>query len=222
MGEAAGAALVRGARRVSGESVFALRWLAKLEAAGAGYLRRGVRGWALREEIERGTGMYLGERFPRLARLGLVTRESVGLSGRRPVWVFRVTTEGVRTAAAPPSDTPWREVPEPGPPQPEDVAVCLPPGARLALLALRAVADAELADAKLSPHGEWWHASGLALVGEVVGLGGFGRTALGWLETRGLAESRHATDAQGRPARLWRITSAGLVLPLLEWSDGWP
>lgn len=70
----------------------ALRHLAELDAGGGGYPYRGVRGWALREDVERAIGRSLTERLPKLHARGLLDREDVRAANvPGAVFVYRVT-----------------------------------------------------------------------------------------------------------------------------------
>jgi hypothetical protein len=113
-----------------------LAWLAVLEAGGGGYTRRGVRGWARREDIEAGTKLRLPEVLPGLRVRRLVDEDRVEVPGTRSVAVYRITTLGDLLLAR-------RQGREPRPPWPTgeadeaDGAVWLPPGASVAYRLLR-------------------------------------------------------------------------------------
>lgn len=200
----------------------ALDWLRKLEAGGGGYRRRGVRGWARREEAEAGAGVFLWERLPKLHRAGLVDRDDVRSPGRtRPLWLYRVTEAGVRVLAR---GQPYRPVAPPGPPDPDDGAVYLPDGARGALEALR-LALMDPAPGMALPHERGWRTGSeltalLAAQPGGVGSRGFYSESLSWLVRAGLAERRTVTVAwRGQPVVVWRATPAGGVLQLIEWRE---
>jgi hypothetical protein len=124
-----------------------LSWLWDLDARAGGYTRRGVRGWASREEIEAGTKMRLPEVLPRLRDRSLVDEDQVHVPGTRPVAVYRITGHGDLLLARHQGREalpPWPA----GDPGPEDDAVYLPPGPSLALRMLREA----LSDPRPSPH----------------------------------------------------------------------
>jgi hypothetical protein len=78
----------------------ALRYLRYLALREGGYTRRGVPGWALREDVERATRQRLPERLPRLHARGLLDRDDVRAPRlARPVWIYRVTRAGADLAA---------------------------------------------------------------------------------------------------------------------------
>lgn len=117
----------------------ALGYLRDLEAAGGGYLRRGVRGWALTADVERETGCHLPERLPLLHGRGLLTREDVRLPGRaRPVWIYRISEAGACLVAEWEGSVPRTLQPSSPPGEGErEAAVYVPSGSLLALEALR-------------------------------------------------------------------------------------
>lgn len=108
-----------------------LAWLSALEAGGGGYTRRGVRGWARREDIEAGTKLRLPEVLPGLRVRRLVDEDRVQVPGTRSVSVYRITALGDLLLAG-------QQEREPRPPWPpgeadeDDAAVWLPPGASVA------------------------------------------------------------------------------------------
>lgn len=70
----------------------ALRHLAELDAGCGGYAYRRVRGWALREDVERAIRRSLTERLPKLHARGLLDREDVRAPHQpSAVYVYRVT-----------------------------------------------------------------------------------------------------------------------------------
>lgn len=128
----------------------ALRYLRYLAVRSGGYTRRGVPGWALREDVERATHRKLPERLPRLHARGLVEREDVRAPRlTRPVWIYRISQAGAdhvaeqaelpRRLIAPPLDLAAREA---------DAAIYMPPGPVLALRQLRRAIEARVE----SPH----------------------------------------------------------------------
>jgi hypothetical protein len=122
---------------LTAQDAIALRCFQQLEASSAGYLRRGVRGWALREDIERITRVQLPERLPKLHHRGFLDREDVRApSLSRPIWIYRITAAGVqlvgaRTGRACTPVARLRETPDAG------EAIYIPPRSWRALLALR-------------------------------------------------------------------------------------
>lgn len=78
----------------------ALRYLRYLALHGGGYERRGVRGWALRDDVEDAAGVWIPERLPYWHGYGLLDREDVRVpTHRRPVWIWRISQEGARVIA---------------------------------------------------------------------------------------------------------------------------
>lgn len=117
----------------------ALRYLRYLALREGGYTRRGVPGWALREDVERATGQRLPERLPVLHRRGLLDREDVRAPRlQRPVWIYRVNQAGAdRVAEA--AGLPQRPVVRPLrlAERDTDAAIHVPAGSALALRELR-------------------------------------------------------------------------------------
>ena len=117
----------------------ALRYLRYLALREGGYTRREVPGWAMREDVERATGLRLPERLPVLHGRGLLDREDVRASGLpRPAWIYRVTQAGADRVAAQ-ADLPRRPIPGPQrlAERDTDAAIYVPAGAVLALRELR-------------------------------------------------------------------------------------
>jgi hypothetical protein len=122
---------------LTSRDAIALRCFQQLEASSAGYLRRGVRGWALREDIERITRVQLPERLPKLHHRGFLDRVDVRAPGlTRPIWIYRITPMGAQLSGTRAGRdyvpvAPMKEAPDAG------QAIYIPPHAWLALLALR-------------------------------------------------------------------------------------
>jgi len=115
----------------------ALRHLAERDAGGGGYSVRGVRGWALREDVERAINRSLTERLPKLHTRGLLDREDV----RAPhvpgaVYVYRVTERCMGLLARREGIT-EHALAQPGE---REAAVYIPPRALAALDQLRRAA----------------------------------------------------------------------------------
>jgi hypothetical protein len=122
---------------LTAQDAFALRCFQQLEASSGGYLRRGVRGWALREDIERITRVQLPERLPKLHHRGFLDREDVRAPGlTRPTWIYRITVTGAQLVGAR-AGRDCVPVAPPGEAQDADQAIYIPPRSWLALLALR-------------------------------------------------------------------------------------
>jgi hypothetical protein len=223
-----------------------LRWLWFLDAGAGGYTRRGVRGWARREDAEAGTGMLLPEVLPRLRARGYVEEQEVHLPGSRPVTIYRITGLGDLVLAR-------YEGREPRPPWPagepgeDDRAVYLPAGPSAALAQLRkAVTDTrppaypgagsgwrtedELREDPPEPLIDHWD-TGPWLPGDPPwsrpsssdGLEApthFDRVDLLWLERVELCQrTLFLPEHRTRPVTLWRITVEGLCVEELEWHD---
>ncbi len=117
----------------------ALRYLRYLALREGGYTRRGVAGWAMREDVERATRLRLPERLPVLHGRGLLDREDVRAPRLpRPAWIYRVTQAGADRVADQ-ANLPRRPVTRPFPPAEHDTdaAIYVPAGAVLALGELR-------------------------------------------------------------------------------------
>jgi hypothetical protein len=122
---------------LTAQDVIALRCFQQLAASSAGYLRRGVRGWALREDIERITRVQLPERLPKLHHRGFLDREDVRApSLSRPIWIYRITAAGTQLVGAR-AGRDWVPVAPLGDVRGADQAIYIPPRSWLALLALR-------------------------------------------------------------------------------------
>lgn len=121
----------------------ALRHLAELDAGGGGYAYRGVRGWALREDVERAIGRSLTERLPKLRARGLLDREDVRAPNQPcAAYVYRVTERCLALLAQLEGITPHplaqARALAPGK---SEAAVYIPPRARAALDQLRRAAS---------------------------------------------------------------------------------
>lgn len=124
-----------------------LAYLWDLDTRAGGYTRRGVRGWARREEIEAATGLRVPELLSRLRDRGLVDEDHVQVPGTRPVAVYRITALGdllLSRQQGREARPPWPAADEPGA---EDLAVYIPPGPWVVLQLLRSAYD----DPRLSP-----------------------------------------------------------------------
>jgi hypothetical protein len=122
---------------LAAQDAIALRCFQQLEASSAGYLHRGVRGWALREDIERITRIQIPERLPKLHRRGFLDRKDVRAPGlTRPTWIYRLTAAGEQLVGARAGRACVPVAPlEEG--LGADQAIYIPPRSWLALLALR-------------------------------------------------------------------------------------
>ena len=198
-------------------SVAVLTALASLQAAGAGYEHRGVRGWARMRDLERWVDPRLAERYPRLAAMGLADRDDVRAPGlRRPVWVYRITREGVGCLEGQGGALPAVE--PPGEPVPG--ALYLAPGPRAALRELKRAAGT-YHSSRFAPGGEGWVAA-TELLGALREEGGGPASpeALPWLVGAGLAERRQVRPGGRQGAVvLYRATPAGLAASSLEWRE---
>jgi len=129
----------------------ALRYLRYLAVREGGYSRRGVPGWARREDVEQATHQKLPECLPRLHARGLLDREDVRAPHlTRPEWIYRINQAGGDRVAEK-AHLPLRTIP--GllhlPPEREtDTAIYIPPGAVLALHELRRAMEGRVE----SPH----------------------------------------------------------------------
>lgn len=125
----------------------ALRYLRYLALRAGGYTRRGVPGWALREDVERGTRLRLPERLSVLHGRGLLDREDVRAPRlRRPVWIYRVNQAGADRVAEQ-ADLPPHRLVLPAE-RDSEAAIHVPAGAALALRELRRAMEARVE----SPH----------------------------------------------------------------------
>lgn len=196
----------------------ALTYFQNLEAAGGGYERRGVRGWARLEDAQIATGHSLAVRVLAVYGRGLLQRDDVRPPGHvRPLWVYRITQPGAdlmaqeeghhRTRVPAPSDAP-------------DASVYVPEGPRLALRALRRILEegiscrwapdeigwipaAELRRRLQPTPGSWWFPEDL-----------------GWLVRARLAERREVkTSGRPAPVILYRASAGGGAAPVLEWHE---
>lgn len=111
-----------------------------------GYLRRGVRGWARREEVEGGTGVDLPGLLPLLRDRGLLDEERVEVPGTRPVSLYRISGDGALRLAQQTGGEARVSEPRGLAHCDEDPAVYIPPGPFVALRLLRA----ELAEPRYS------------------------------------------------------------------------
>jgi hypothetical protein len=79
---------------------FILLALANLTRDDAGYEIAGLRGWAVREDLERMLGGGIPERLAKLHARGFADRYDVRVPGTgRPVWAYRITQTGANHAA---------------------------------------------------------------------------------------------------------------------------
>lgn len=203
-------------RSLTPELETALAHLAALATAGAGYERRGVRGWARTRDVEDTFSTWLPERYPRLALRGLAERDDVRAPGlQRPVWVYRIARDGWdfvyrRNGASTPE---FRE-----PHDEPDGAVFLPPAPLSVIRELRRA----LEDPTPSPHvpGEngWRSATQmLRYIREETHDRAFFHEDLRWLVRGGLVDRRDVALPGGQALVLYRVTPAGLAILPLAW-----
>jgi hypothetical protein len=216
------------------EAAVVLAYLWELDTRAGGYTRRGVRGWARREDVEAATGLALPELLPRLRGRGLVAEDQVQPRGTRPIAVYRITSLGdlflSRFKGREPRP-PWPA----GEPGEDDQAVYLAPSVSLALKQLREALQEGTPSRFGSATAGWrteqelwesWHSElGPSVDGDDPWLPGdlpwqapearaagassespviFDRTDLVWLERAGLAER-------------WLVTPPGRVRPVTLW-----
>jgi hypothetical protein len=234
---------------LSDDAAAVLAWLWDLDMGAGGYTRRGVRGWARREDVERGTGMRLPEILPRLRTRGLVVEELLQIPGTRPTALYRISGLGDLLLARRQGREPRPPWPA-GDPQDADVATYLPPGASIALRLLRD-ASANPGPSQYPKVGPGWRTqeelwarlepelerssasedSGPWLPGDPPwkqvrpleprdSAQGFGRVDLDWLERAGMAERMSITPpGRTRPVVLWRLNARREPIMELTWHE---
>jgi hypothetical protein len=218
-----------------------LTYLYRLARAGEGYERRGVRGWALIEDVRRETGLSLLDVFHGLRRRGLVDADDVtAFRGARSVCVYRITSTGTQLLASAEGVRTITPLP-PGGRGAADAAVYVSPNPLKALQQLR-IAYSDPTDCRHLPGERGWRTEE-ELLRQVTAqfeawletLSGdewsvstksagdcplFDRSALPWLRSGGWAQSWGATPgSRRRPIILWRITPAGLAGRHLRWNN---
>lgn len=178
-----------------------LRCLADLAVRERGYERRGVRGWALLDDVEREVrNRHLYERLPALFRRGFVDRANVAPPGRsRPLWVYRISEGGGRFLA-------WRDgvTYEPiAEPSPENSGDAL--STERWFPARSCAAHSQLVEAWLdaTPCPLMDFEPGWRTYGQL--LGGLMPAAVQWLED--------VIDALERAEEPWRLAPAAPVVP---------
>ncbi len=173
---------------------------------GCGWLRRGVRGWRLYDEIRAATGEYISERLPGLARHGLLDRVDVVELGReRPTLLYRISEAGAR-AVAELEGRPVAPLPSPGADDRDRGNLFVPARSWAALATLRRHAVDRIGPVRLDAHG-WMtahevHEAHPLVVGHDVG----------WLLRRGLVERRQvpAPSRPLLPLTYYRVSEWGL------------
>lgn len=135
----------------------ALRYLRYLAVREGGYVRRGVPGWALREDVERATRLHLPERLPRMHARGLLDREDVRAPRlSRPTSIYRVTQAGADRVASEADLPRLRFLPPLRPAAREtDVAIHVPRGAARALGELRRAMEKRMRSPHLPGESGW-------------------------------------------------------------------
>ena len=183
-----------------------LRALAVLRDAAVrerGWMRRGVRGWMFRDEVEAATGERLSGVLPWLAARGLADRVDVRSAARRATWLYRVSARGLRLLAAHEGREEPAALRAPGDDPADAGALYLPRAAWDALETLRLHALEGLGRRRFGEHG-WMTLAELRATGDPVQA-----ADLGWLVRQGLAERRQVPGA-APPLRLFRATGRGL------------
>jgi hypothetical protein len=202
-------------------AIRALVFLLELAARDAGYLVRGVRGWASPQDVEEALGLWgSSELLSAQVQRGRAIREDVRAPGdTRPTYVYRISQKGIDVLAEAVGTAP-AGIDEP---RHKPSGVWLREGVQVALDALRSVAESPDPRARVWIVGEvGWTSSPelkriLAKQDEDAGRSP-GRTFLSedlrWLVRLGYAEERIV----GRN-HVYRITRAGLELKVLEWRE---
>lgn len=207
----------------------ALRYFARLAARDAGYILRGVSGWAHADDVQRThDGYRWGETLSRMAAAGHLDRVLASVpEARRPSYVYRITEEGVREARALLAE-PLPPVAPPGPLE-RTPRIYTRPGGRVALEALREAYRREPRARRMNGEPGWLTPSELRQPSEEwnrrYGSVGHYRTIqdtdiLALLQA-GLMEKTRVTLSWGRdqPVVLYRATEAGRTADLLEWHE---
>lgn len=173
---------------------------------GRGWLRRGVRGWRLYAEIkDEHESIYIAEKLPHMARLGLLDRCDVLEFGRkRPTLLYRVSQEGERRLAAA-QGRPCEAIPRP---EAGDRGgnLFVPCGSWAALTILQRCVGERIGPVRFGAHG--WMS-----IGEVgAGQAPVRHDDLTWLVRRGLADARTAPAARdgGHARTFYRLTDPAL------------
>jgi hypothetical protein len=221
-----------------------LAYLLRLDATGAGYERRGRRGWARKEDVEDAIHQQIPEAFYKLHRRELVDREDVSAPGVRTEHVHRISLAGAAALAKHQGRPLHHEVAPPGEPDPADAELYLPPGPLVALEELRRALDdatprhlgetgwrteSELLSVLVPAFVQWmeeteeWETGDAAWRGRTAPPGFprlFDRGNLDWLRRAGLAQRWGDTPGhRTRPRILWRVTAAGRLATPLTWHD---
>jgi hypothetical protein len=195
-----------------------LEYFWNLEAAGAGYERRGVRGWARLEDAQTATSHSLAVRVLAVYTRGLLQREDVRPPGHvRPLWVYRITQAGAHLVSeaegghqaqvATPSDAP-------------DVAVYVPDGPRLALDALRRIMEERVPCRWIPGELGWIPAAELRRRAEPTPAAWWFPEDLGWLVRARLAERREVTTSgRAAPVILYRALTGRAAPPVMKWHE---
>lgn len=196
----------------------ALMYFWNLESRGAGYERRGVRGWARLEDAQIATGHSLAVRVLAMYGRGLLQRDDVRPPGHvRPLWVYRITQAGADLVSQGEGHHPARV---PTPSDAPDPSVYVPDGPQLALGALRRILE-ERAPCRWAPdEAGWVTAAELRRRTEPTPDAWWFPEDLGWLVRARLAERREVTTlGRAAPVLLYRASAGGGVAPVLEWHE---
>jgi hypothetical protein len=196
----------------------ALKYFGDLVSAGAGYERRGVRGWARLEDAQTATGHSLAVRVLGMYGRGLLQRDNVRPPGHvRPLWVYRITQAGADVVSHAEGDHRARV---PTPSDATDASVYVPDGPRLALRALRRILEERVPCRWAPEEAGWIPAAELRRRAEPTPAAWWFPEDLGWLVRAGLAERREVTTpGQSAPVILYRASAGGGVAPVLEWHE---
>ncbi|HEV2150636.1 MAG TPA: hypothetical protein VGR37_24775 [Longimicrobiaceae bacterium] len=190
-----------------------LRYLRYLALREGGYVRRGVPGWALRQDIERETKLWIPERLSLLHQRGLLDREDVRAPRlKRPVWIYRINQLGADRAARE-LELPRRIVLRPLrlAARDTDAAIYIPEGARLALRELRRAMDMRVESLYIADEPGWRSVEELRaqiLGDKEEGQGWEPRSRRG---PREAAEEEENDEAELRCREPWMGESAGWV-----------
>ena len=200
----------------------ALDYLLRLALGGGGYEFLGVRGWAGREEVASATGdVGAAHLLSHLyAHTGWLDREDVHHPARTaPVWIYRITEEGVRALDGSERPVALPAV-QPGAARPAR-RFFLPLASADALSVLDLEARSPSAPAYVEGETGWLSTPDLS--GRTERLGPGRRVYpddLGLLVRAGLAERRTAVRPGGRAVlALYRITRAGAESFPLSWRE---
>lgn len=206
---------------ISDPAVRALNWLLDLAVQRAGYTVRGVRGWAMAEQIETGVKSWgTAELMRAEARRGRVLQHDARPPGdSRPSWLYRISQPGADQLAAALDIVPTRIRP---PLDQDEPRVLVRENARHAIEGLRAALDPEVRPRRVWVEGEMgWRSSreltsAMAKEDESAGrrYRWFTTDDLRWLVRLGFVERRVI-----RGVHVYRLTPAGAALRAQNWTD---